>query len=62
VSRAQIFSAVYGLFDEEIEESVVESHISKLRKKLRRVLGHDPIDCKRYLGYQLITGEERQAA
>jgi two-component system, OmpR family, flagellar system response regulator FtcR len=54
VGRAQIFSAVYGLFDEEVEESVVESHISKLRKKLRRVLGYDPIDTKRYLGYQLI--------
>jgi DNA-binding response OmpR family regulator len=54
VSRAQIFSAVYGLFDEEVEESVVESHISKLRKKLRQMLGFDPIDTKRYLGYQLV--------
>lgn len=53
VSRTQIFNAVYGLFDEDVEESVVESHISKLRKKLRQVLGHDPIDTKRYLGYQL---------
>ncbi len=55
VSRNQIFNAVYGLFDEDVEESVVESHISKLRKKLRSVLGHDPIDTKRYLGYQFIT-------
>jgi DNA-binding response OmpR family regulator len=55
VSRNQIFSAVYGLFDEEVEECVVESHISKLRKKLRGVLGYDPIDTKRYLGYQIIT-------
>ncbi|MFT3988585.1 winged helix-turn-helix domain-containing protein [Aestuariivirga sp.] len=55
VSRTQIFNAVYGLFDEEVEESVVESHISKLRKKLRLGLGHDPIDTKRYLGYQLVT-------
>ena len=54
VSRTQIFNAVYGLFDEEVEESVVESHISKLRKKLRLILGYDPIDTKRYLGYQLI--------
>ncbi len=53
VSRTQIFNAVYGLFDEEVEESVVESHISKLRKKLRHAMGHDPIDTKRYLGYQL---------
>jgi DNA-binding response OmpR family regulator len=55
VSRSQIFNAVYGLFDEEVEESVVESHISKLRKKLRHEMGYDPIDTKRYLGYQLMT-------
>ena len=55
VSRNQIFNAVYGLFDEEVEESVVESHISKLRKKLRNALGYDPIDTKRYLGYQIVT-------
>jgi DNA-binding response OmpR family regulator len=55
VSRNQIFNAVYGLFDEDVEESVVESHISKLRKKLRAVLGYDPIDTKRYLGYQIIS-------
>ena len=56
VNRSQIFNAVYGLFDEEVEESVVESHISKLRKKLRNALGFDPIDTKRYLGYQLVAG------
>lgn len=55
VSRNQIFNAIYGLFDDEVEESVVESHISKLRKKLRIALGYDPIDTKRYLGYQLVT-------
>lgn len=55
VSRNQIFNAVYGLFDEEVEESVVESHISKLRKKLRSAMGYDPIDTKRYLGYQIVT-------
>ena len=58
VSRNQIFNAVYGLFDEEVEESVVESHISKLRKKLRNVLGYDPIDTKRYLGYQILSREQ----
>ena len=51
VSKAQIFSAIYGIFDEEVEENVVESHISKLRKKLRKKLGFDPIDSKRFLGY-----------
>lgn len=57
VSRSAIFNAVYGLFDEEVEESVVESHISKLRKKLRHALGYDPIDTKRFLGYQLVDPE-----
>ena len=61
VSRSAIFNAVYGLFDDEVEESVVESHISKLRKKLRHSLGYDPIDTKRFLGYQLVDpdGEGR---
>lgn len=58
VNRSMIFNAVYGLFDEEVEESVVESHISKLRKKLKTALGYDPIDTKRYLGYQLVGPEE----
>ena len=51
VQREQIFSAVYGVFNENVDEAVVESHISKLRKKLRGRLGYDPIDSKRYLGY-----------
>ena len=62
VSRNQIFNAVYGLFDEEVEESVVESHISKLRKKLRNAMGYDPIDTKRYLGYQIITKSSAELA
>jgi DNA-binding response OmpR family regulator len=53
VTKAQIFNAIYGLFDEHVEENVIESHMSKLRKKLRRKLGYDPIDSKRYLGYCL---------
>ena len=51
ISKAQLFSAVYGLDDEKIEETVIESHISKLRKKLKCLLGHDPIDSQRFLGY-----------
>ena len=69
VSKAQIFHAVYGLFDEVIDENVVESHISKLRKRLRQRLGFDPIDSKRFLGYRLmvksvepISGAERDDA
>lgn len=51
VSKTQIFNAIYGIFDENIEENVVESHVSKLRKKLRARLGYDPVESKRYLGY-----------
>lgn len=51
VTKTQIFNAIYGIFDEDVEENVVESHISKLRKKLRQRLGFDPIDSKRFLGY-----------
>jgi DNA-binding response OmpR family regulator len=54
VTKEQIFSAVYGLFDQEIDESVVESHISKLRRRLRHRLGYDPIESRRHLGYQLV--------
>lgn len=53
VTKAQIFNFVYGLFDREIDDNVVESHISKLRKRLRQRLGYDPIDSKRHLGYRL---------
>ena len=51
VTKTQIFNSIYGIFDEDVEENVVESHVSKLRKKLRGHLGYDPIDSKRYLGY-----------
>ena len=54
VSKAQVFNAIYGLFDEDIQESVVESHVSKLRKKLTQKLGYDPIESKRFLGYCLV--------
>jgi DNA-binding response OmpR family regulator len=53
LNKSQIFSAIYGIFDSEVEENVVESHISKLRKKLREKLGFDPIDSKRFLGYSI---------
>ncbi|MBL0848506.1 MAG: response regulator transcription factor [Candidatus Liberibacter ctenarytainae] len=53
MAKTQIFSAIYGLFDDEVEENVVESHISKLRKKLRNKLGFDPVDSKRFLGYSI---------
>ncbi len=54
VTKTQVFNAIYGIFDDEVEENVVESHISKLRKKLREKIGFDPINSKRFLGYRLI--------
>ncbi len=53
VTKAQIFSSVYGLFESDIDDNVIESHISKLRKRLRGRLGYDPVDTKRHLGYML---------
>lgn len=60
VTKSQIFNSIYGLFDENIEENVVESHVSKLRKKLRVRMGYDPIDSKRYLGYCLVDDMARR--
>lgn len=54
VTKTQIFNFVYGLFGEDIDENVVESHISKLRKRLRHRLDYDPVDSQRYLGYRLV--------
>ena len=54
VSKAQIFNSVYGLFDKDVDENVIESHVSKLRKRLRHRLGFDAIESKRYLGYRLV--------
>lgn len=53
VTKTQIFHHVYGLFDTQIDETVVECHISKLRKRLRKRLGYDPIDSRRHLGYRI---------
>ncbi len=55
VTKTQVFNAIYGIFDEDVEENVIESHISKLRKKLRERLGFDPIDSKRFLGYRFVV-------
>ena len=53
LTKSQIYNFVYGVFESEIDETVIESHISKLRRKLKDRLGYDPIDSKRYLGYVL---------
>ncbi|PVB62711.1 response regulator transcription factor [Labrenzia sp. 011] len=56
VTKTQIFNAVYGVMNDGVDECVVESHISKLRKKLRKKLGYDAIESTRYIGYMLKDG------
>jgi DNA-binding response OmpR family regulator len=53
LTKSQIFRRVYGIFNAEIDENVIESHISRLRKRLRERLKLDPIESQRYLGYRL---------
>jgi two-component system, OmpR family, flagellar system response regulator FtcR len=54
VTKSQLFNGVYGVYSDGVEESVVEGHVSKLRKKLAQQLGHDPIEAKRYIGYTYV--------
>jgi DNA-binding response OmpR family regulator len=54
LTKTQIFNAIYGIFNESVDESVIEGHMSKLRKKLRNRLGYDIIDAKRYIGYRFV--------
>lgn len=61
MTRSQIFDAVYGLCDDRVDETVVECHICRLRKHLKKRLGYDPIESQRFLGYRL-TGRRDQAA
>lgn len=58
ITKTQLFNAIYGLFNESVDETVIEGHISKLRKKLRQKLGYDVIDAKRFAGYTFVG--ERQ--
>lgn len=51
LTKDQLFDAVYGIFEDDVHECVIESHVSKLRRKLRERLGYDPIDSKRHIGY-----------
>ncbi|GEP03173.1 response regulator transcription factor [Methylobacterium oxalidis] len=54
LTKAQVFNVVYGVYSNGVEESVVEGHVSKLRKKLSQRLGYDPIEAKRYIGYTYV--------
>ena len=53
IAKTQIFNAVYGIFESTCDESVIESHVCKLRKKLRDRLGFDAIESRRHVGYRL---------
>ena len=54
MTKAQIYNIVYGVYSNGVEESVIEGHVSKLRKKLSERLGYDPIEAKRFMGYTFI--------
>ena len=54
ITKTQLFNAIYGVFNDDVDESVIEGHLSKLRKKLRQRLGHDVIDAKRFMGYRYV--------
>ncbi|MGX1309815.1 DNA-binding response OmpR family regulator [Amorphus suaedae] len=54
VTKTQLFNAIYGVFNEDLDETVIEGHMSKLRKKLRQRLDHDVIDAKRFIGYRFV--------
>ncbi len=55
VTKSQIFNQVYGLFDDDLDHSVVEAHVCRLRKRLKERLGYDPINSQRFLGYRLVA-------
>ena len=54
ITKTQLFNAIYGVLNDDVDETVIEGHMSKLRKKLRLQLGRDVIDARRYLGYQYV--------
>lgn len=56
LSKDHIFRSVYGIFNDRLSEKVVESHISRLRKRLRGRLGYDAIESRRHEGYRLRVG------
>ena len=54
ITKSQIFCRVYGIHNDEFDENVVESHVCRLRRRLRFRLGYDPIESQRFLGYRLV--------
>lgn len=55
ISKSALFSAVYDILDEpDCGEAVIESHMSKMRKKVREA--GVVIRSERFKGYQLLAG------
>lgn len=54
VSKRQIFLQVYGLMSDVQDESVIESHICRLRRRLKLRLEVDLIESQRFYGYRLV--------
>lgn len=59
LTKSKLFHQVYGLFSESADESVIESHICRLRRRLRDRLGFDPIESRRFLGYRLSESSKK---
>lgn len=55
LTKRQIFNQVYGLFNEDFDETVIESHVCRLRKRIRQRLGRNCIESQRFLGYRLTS-------
>jgi DNA-binding response OmpR family regulator len=53
ITKTQMFNRVYGMFNDQYDESVIESHICRLRRRLKAALSYDPVESQRYLGYRL---------
>ena len=62
ITKSQIFSRVYGIHNDALDENVVESHVCRLRRRLRFRLGYDPIESQRFLGYRLVLQGAAPAA
>jgi two-component system OmpR family response regulator len=53
VTKQKIYNTIYNIWDGEVDVNVVESHMSKMRTKLRNLCRLTFIDSKRNYGYML---------
>lgn len=59
LSKEQVASRIYGL--KEYDASWIESHISKLRSKIRRISKVVDIDQRRFMGYTLYQRDDAES-